>query len=121
MNHYKFSLEGKTFEVITYSLDELIESSRQTAIDDHMNFLNGEGIECENDEGEFETEYDYLNNYKNDDINHVIDNIEANDYEYDFNGKLVGITKYMKDNKPTGKKTIRINKQEIDLIQLTNN
>lgn len=118
MKRYKFSLEGKTFEVITYNLDELPEASKNKAIQDHLNFLNSEGIICENEAGELETEYDYLDNSSDDDIKEVIDNIDANEYEYDFNGELVAITTYLKSNKPTGKKSIRINKQEIDLIEV---
>ena len=118
MQHYKFSLDDKNFEVITYPLDELPEASKQKAIQDHLDFLNSIGQEFENESGEMETEYDYLDAYKDADINDVIESISINEYEYDFNGDLVGITIYTKDNKPTGKKTIRINKQEIDLIEV---
>ncbi len=117
MRHYKFSLDGKDFEVITYLLDELPETSKQKAIQEHLDFLNAEGITCENESGELEVEYDYLDACKDSDINEVIENIDVNEYEYDFNGDLVGITTYMSDNKPTGKKTIRINKQEIEIIE----
>ena len=115
MRHYKFSLDGKDFEVITYLLDELPETSRRKAIQEHLDFLNSIGQESENESGELEIEYDYLDACKDSDISEVIDNIDANEYEYDFNGDLVGITTYMSDNKPTGKKTIRINKQEIEI------
>ncbi len=117
MKRYKFSLDGKDFEVITYLLDELPETSKQKAIQEHLDFLNAEGITCENESGELEVEYDYLDACKDSDINEVIENIDVNEYEYDFNGDLVGITTYMSDNKPTGKKTIRINKQEIEIIE----
>ncbi len=99
MKHYKFFLEKKNFEVITYPFDELPEMSKQKAIQDHFDFLNSFDNPVENQD-------------------EVIENIRINEYEYDFKGDLVGITIYMKDNKPTGKKTIKINKKEIDLIEI---
>ncbi len=43
MKHYKFNYENKNFELLTYSLNELPESSRQKAIQDHLEFLNSTG------------------------------------------------------------------------------
>ena len=115
MNRYKFQLEGKDFELITYSLHELSSKSKEKAIQDHLEFLNREGEDVEDDFGNMRTQYDFLNPFSTNDIACVIDNIEANDYEYDFHGEIVPITQFCGKHPKSGQKAIRINKQEIDL------
>jgi len=118
MKRYKFALENKGFELSTYRLDELPNSSKEKAIQEHLDFLNSIGYECENESGELETIYDYLEICNQSDINEVVENIAANEYEYNFNGELAGIITYIRDNRPTGKKTIRLNGQEINLLEI---
>ena len=115
MKYYKFNYEGKNFELLTYSLNELPASSKQKAIQDHLNFLNEIGNEYENEAGKIVTEYDYLDCYNESHLAETAENIEANGYEYNIFGSIVPMTHFTGNHELSGKTAIRIDKKEIML------
>lgn len=77
-----------TIQINLYSLHELEETPKETAIQDHSNFLISQGIEIENENGKLENvEY-------NPSESEVIENIEANDYIFFSNGELADCTTF---------------------------
>ena len=104
----------KTFNNIInlFEFSELSEEAQTKAIYSHYNFLNSQGIECENEAGQLVKE-----EYKPT-PNEVIENIEVNEYLFYKSGVLAHTVKYVigYDGEKAGK-TFFINqdKQEIEI------
>lgn len=79
-----------------YSFNELQGKARERAINEHTEFLEGEGMESENEEGELIRE-DYTPTE-----DEVIDNIEANDYIYFEDGSLASCVTYCGGHEKAG-------------------
>jgi len=79
----------KTVQINLYSFAELSESARERAISEHGNFLDSEGEQYENEQGEMVTEYPEHTS------NEIIESIEANEYLFFANGELASCCTYV--------------------------
>lgn len=87
----------KTVTINIYQFSELPKEGQQKAIDEHGSFLDGEGIEYENENGEMVTDYDYVHTEQD-----IIDSIEANEYYFYFNGEMANCVTYTGKHEKTG-------------------
>jgi allophanate hydrolase subunit 1 len=86
----------KTVKINLYSFHELNEKAKEEAIFNHKCFLDSLPVDYENEAGELIEEY----------IEHeeeeVIENIEANEYIFFFDGSLTSCTTYTGKHEKAG-------------------
>ena len=76
--------------------NELNESAKQYAINQHGDFLESVGNQYEDENGDMQTDYS-----RPDDTD-IIDNIECNEYLFFEDGKLASITHYTGKHEKSG-------------------
>lgn len=79
----------KTVTINIYQFSELSETAQMLAIEEHREFLNSQGQEHEDENGEMVTDYDYENTDED-----VINSIELNEYYFYSDGELASCVTY---------------------------
>jgi hypothetical protein len=79
----------KTVTINIYQFSELSETAQMLAIEEHGEFLNSQGIEYEDEDGEMVTDYDYEHTKED-----IIESIEMNNYYFYSNGELASCVTY---------------------------
>ena len=100
----------KTAIINLYNLSELEENAKQLAIYEHIDFLDNEGIEEENENGEMVTDYSYKHT-KSD----AIDSINMNEYLFYSDGELANCVTYTGTHPKAGITELKFKNQIIQL------
>ena len=107
----------KKVEINLYSVNELNEDARVMAIEQHKEFLLSIYSDEDFDESLNMTFYDYFAGLNDE---YIIEEIEANDYLYFFNGTLANTTYYFGKHEKAGTNELKlfnevyiINKDEV--------
>ena len=107
----------KKVEINLYSVNELNEDARAMAIEQHKEFLLSIYSDEDFDESLNMTFYDYFAGLNDE---YIIEEIEANDYLYFFNGELANVTYYCDKHEKAGTNELKlfnevyiINKDEV--------
>ena len=107
----------KKVQINLYSVNELNEDARAMAIEQHKEFL----LSIYSDEDFDESLNMTYSNYEDGlDNEYIIEEIEANDYLYFFNGELANVTYYCDKHEKAGTNELKlfnevyiINKDEV--------
>lgn len=86
----------KTIKINLYKFEELSKEAQDRAVVQHKMFLDGQPIECENEDGTMGEEY---HEYEEEE---VIDSIEANEYYFFADGVLAHCTTYTGKHERSG-------------------
>lgn len=104
----------KQVEINLYSFSELSKEAKQKAIDEHKQFMDQEGQEFEDENGEMQTDYP---DWSEDE---VIDNIEANEYIYFEDGRLAHCTTYTGKHEKSGTTLFHFHGRDYDITKEKN-
>lgn len=99
----------KKAEITLYEFDELDETSKQSAIFEHLNFLDSEPEEFENEQGELVREY--MEHTEED----TIESIRLNRYYFFSNGDIADCTTYTGKHPKAGKTEFKFKGENVEI------